>query len=132
MGGRGASYNSRGKQTPHSLQSLLDKNNKKIDELSKENIKLYNQSGGFSGGTSDKLHRKWLDNHEKIIQYKDQNREINSKLSKLKEGKTKKHKTFVNGFGEATHRYVTSTTYDRVQQRQDREIFRRLNNKYGK
>lgn len=39
-------------------------------------------------------------------------------------------KTFINGFGEATDRYVTSTTYERIQARQSREIFRRLNNKY--
>ena len=31
----------------------------------------------------------------------------------------------MNGFGEATKRYVTSRTYERAQKRQDKEMFAR-------
>lgn len=50
--------------------------------------------------------------------------------SKQAKSEPAEKKTFINGFGEATDRYVTSTTYERIQARQSREIFRRLNNKY--
>lgn len=50
--------------------------------------------------------------------------------SKQAKSEPAEKKTFINGFGEATDRYVTSTTYERIQSRQSREIFRRLNNKY--
>lgn len=36
--------------------------------------------------------------------------------------KPKPTRTFVNGFGEATHRYITSDTYERAQRRMDKEI----------
>lgn len=35
-------------------------------------------------------------------------------------------KTFVNSFGEATHRYVTSSTYERTQKRLDKLIQRNM------
>lgn len=50
--------------------------------------------------------------------------------SKQTKSEPAEKKTFINGFGEATDRYVTSTTYERIQARQSREISRRLNNKY--
>lgn len=50
--------------------------------------------------------------------------------SKQAKSESAEKKTFVNGYGEATSREITSTTYERIQARQSREIFRRLNNKY--
>ena len=50
--------------------------------------------------------------------------------SKQAKSEPAEKKTFVNGYGEATDREITSTTYERIQARQSREIFRRLNNKY--
>lgn len=41
------------------------------------------------------------------------------------------HHTFVNGFGEATHRYITTTTYERAMKRNEREIQNRMKN-FGK
>ena len=41
------------------------------------------------------------------------------------------HHTFVNGFGEATHRYITTSTYERAMKRNDREIQARMKG-YGK
>ena len=40
-----------------------------------------------------------------------------------KEEQSKPPKTFVNGFGEATHRYIATTTYERAQKRIDKQIF---------
>lgn len=34
----------------------------------------------------------------------------------------KKSKTFVNSFGEATQRYITTATYERQQRRADKEL----------
>ena len=36
--------------------------------------------------------------------------------------KTKENKTFVNSYGEATGRYITSPTYERAMKRQEKEI----------
>lgn len=41
------------------------------------------------------------------------------------------HHTFVNGFGEATHRYITNSTYERAMKRNEREIQNRMKN-FGK
>lgn len=41
------------------------------------------------------------------------------------------HHTFVNGFGEATHRYITNPTYERAMKRNEREIQNRMKN-FGK
>lgn len=52
---------------------------------------------------------------------------VEREISEKKAGKPKQaRKSFVNGFGEATKRYVTSGTYERAQKRQDKEIFARL------
>lgn len=37
--------------------------------------------------------------------------------------KPKPARTFINGFGQATHRYITTDTYERAQRRLDKEIF---------
>ena len=52
---------------------------------------------------------------------------VEREISEKKVGKPKQvRRTFVNSFGEATERYVTSGTYERAQKRQDKEIFARL------
>lgn len=40
-----------------------------------------------------------------------------------KEEQSKPPKTFVNSFGEATHKYITSSTYERAQKRLEKQIF---------
>ena len=42
------------------------------------------------------------------------------------EGRQQPQRTFVNGFGEATTRDITSQTYDRQQRRQQRDILRNM------
>lgn len=52
---------------------------------------------------------------------------VEREILEKKVGKPKQtRRTFVNSFGEATKRYITSGTYERAQERQDREIFVRL------
>ncbi len=48
--------------------------------------------------------------------------EIESKLRKMDEKDEPEEKTFVNGFGEATKRYITTASYERQQRKRDKEI----------
>lgn len=70
-------------------------------------------------------------------EYYDVQREMNSKRNELNKAldemaKTRKsqtvqeRKTFVNGFGEATRREITSSTYKRAQKRLQKEIEKRF------
>lgn len=40
--------------------------------------------------------------------------------------KPKPAHTFVNGFGEATSRYVTTTTYERARKRAEKDVLRNM------
>lgn len=60
-------------------------------------------------------------------------RELKNERSKLADIRTEQKKsaeeqkhTFVNSFGEATQRYVTSQTYEAAQKRQQRVILRNM------
>ena len=49
----------------------------------------------------------------------------------MKNYKPKPH-TFVNGFGEATHRYVTNTTYEKARKRLERQAVGVVTGYWGK
>lgn len=80
-----------------------------------------------------KQYRTW----ELPKEYYDVQREMNTKrnalnkaldeMAKARKGQTvQERKTFVNGFGEATRREITSSTYKRAQKRLQKEIDRRF------
>ena len=79
-----------------------------------------------------KQYRTW----ELPKEYYDVKREMNAKRNALNKAldemaKTRKkpnstRKTFVNGFGEATRREITSSTYERAQKRLQKEIEKRF------
>lgn len=80
-----------------------------------------------------KKYRPW----ELPKEYYDVQREMNTKrnalnkaldemASRAKRQTSKERKTFVNGFGEATRREITSQSYKRAQNRLQKEIDRRF------
>lgn len=75
----------------------------------------------------------WDNNHEKISQKyyaaQDQLREIRDRRFELQQESNRRtpkdtspRKPFVNSFGEATDRYITSAAYERAMRRNEREI----------
>ena len=69
----------------------------------------------------------------KYYELKRQHNDLRSKINAKKDEEAKKrpkskpeHRTFINGYGEATRRDITSATYERAQRRLNREIDRRF------
>ncbi|WP_147356979.1 hypothetical protein [Coprococcus comes] len=54
------------------------------------------------------------------------NKALDEMASRAKRQTSKERKTFVNGFGEATRREITSQSYKRAQNRLQKEIDRRF------
>ena len=79
----------------------------------------------FLGTDSEnaKARKQWNTNDKKLRRMKTN---IETAKAKQREAqrKTETKKPFVNGFGEATKRYVTSTTYERAEKRQSKEIMK--------
>ena len=79
----------------------------------------------FLGTDSEnaKARKQWNTNDKKLRRMKTN---IETAKAKQREAqrKTETKKPFINGFGEATKRYVTSTTYERAKKRQSKEIMK--------
>ena len=79
----------------------------------------------FLGTDSEnaKARKQWNTNDKKLRRMKTN---IETAKAKQREAqrKTEAKKPFINGFGEATKRYVTSTTYERADKRQSKEIMK--------
>ena len=74
-----------------------------------------------------KARKQWNTNDKKLRRMKTN---IETARAKQREAqrealsKIKTKKPFINGFGEATKRYVTNTTYENAQKRNDKEIMK--------
>ena len=53
-------------------------------------------------------------------------KEEKNEMAKRKKPDEKKQKTFVNSFGEATTREITSASYTRAQRRMEKDILRNM------
>jgi len=122
MGGRGASSSSAG--NIKTLQAQYDK-------LRERNIKLYNETAGFAiTGDMERLkkrnkaYKEWLDNRNKLGKLKQQI--DGERARKERYQKQDNSKTFVNSYGEATRREITSSTYRRQQKRLEKSVRRNL------
>lgn len=121
MGGRGASSSVGSIKT---LQAQYDK-------LRERNIKLYNETAGFAiTGDMERLkkrnkaYKEWLDNRNKLGKLKQQI--DGERARKERYQKQDNSKTFVNSYGEATKREITSSTYRRQQKRLEKSVRRNL------
>ncbi len=108
--------------------AMLRKANKKMSlamepEVTKEGTKAYKN---FQKASNDyyTTQRRYQNAHRLL-----QDKRGREAAKRAKEDKRNYKQPFVNGFGEATKRYITSAAYERAQRRQDREIFQRLNNR---
>lgn len=128
MGGRGASSSvgsiNNASKDIKAIQAQFDK-------LKDRNIKLYKENNGFAI-TGDlkqiekrnKAYKEWLENRNKLGKLQQQ---INGERARKEiSNKQENNKTFVNSYGEATNREITSSTYRRQQKRMERAVRRNL------
>ena len=129
MGGRGASSQSskasRGgvsSLTDRQLTDEIDRLGKVMEETAQSHV-AYLQGRGGSKADSDRY--RSAQKRYSQLQNESLRRLQNAAASKVatSAAKPKPAHTFVNGFGEATHRNITNDTYERARRRLDKEIF---------
>jgi predicted HNH restriction endonuclease len=97
-----------------------------IKEQEEKNINLFNI---FQYRLQDKelqpLIQEWREGSKKLrilddALYQLEMKERDEKLTN--EDNKKETKTFVNGYGEATNKYITCSTYERAEKRRQKEV----------
>lgn len=98
----------------------------KIEEQEKENIGLFNIfQYRLHEETMQPIIKQWREGSVKLKVLIDELYELEIKEHNeriLNEENKKETKTFVNGYGEATNKYITSSTYERAEKRRQKEI----------
>lgn len=132
MGGRGASSQSskasRGgvsSLTDRQLTGEIDRLGKVMEETAQSHV-AYLQGRGGSKADSDR-YRKAQARYSEL--QNESMRRLQLKAARnaaASNAKPKPAHTFVNGFGEATSRYVTTGTYERARKRADKAVLRNM------
>lgn len=97
-----------------------------IKEQEEKNINLFNIfQYRLHEEEMQPLIQEWREGSKKVKAlldelYKIEMKERDEKLAK--EDNSNKTKTFVNGYGEATNKYITSSTYEKAERRRQKEI----------
>ena len=122
MGGRGATSKYSKSVSKYSvLSGKIKANEAKIEKLSRQN-----ESISSTVAVHDFENPKWNEfraNNKTINALKRENAELAIKHGKIRtEMEPKQKKTFVNSYGEATKREITSASYRRAQRRLDKII----------
>lgn len=132
MGGRGASSQSskasRGgvsSLTDRQLTSEISRLGKVMEETAQAHV-AYMQRWGGSKADSDR-YRKAQARYSEL--QNESMRRLQSKAARNAAASTAKPKpahTFVNSFGEATSRYITTGTYERARKRAEKAVLRNM------
>lgn len=106
------------------LEIAIKQLEKEMDIQAKANIVLYKK---LPLDPMDKNYEpivtEWRKGSKKLGELKTEWNKLKDELAKLKrDEENKKEKTFVNSYGEATKREITSTTYNNYQKRLDKQI----------
>lgn len=119
MGGRGASAG-------NSISILQNRENRIREQM----VKLYNDNGRFARTESKSVndaHKRWLQLKKEADGLRDKRQKLEEKeRGKRKSSSSNNSKTFVNSYGEATKREITSSTYRRQQKRLEKSVRRNL------
>ncbi len=132
FGGRGASSGANTSNKPESgtvslkremavLEGKIKANEAKIEKLSKQNETIYYSvpAHDFENPKWD----KWRANSKVITALKRENGQMEIRRGQIRiEIEPKQKKAFVNGYGEATRREITTSTYKRAQKRLEKEF----------
>lgn len=119
MGGRGASAG-------NSISILQNRENRIREQM----VKLYNDNGRFARTESKSVndaHKRWLQLKKEADGLRDKRQKLEEKeRGKRKSSSSNNSKTFVNSYGEATTRNITTTTYEKQLKRRERQVLRSM------
>lgn len=131
MGGRGArSKSSKAgvgvrSLTDKRLASEIDRLGKVMEETAQAHV-AYLQRRGGSKADSDR-YRKAQARYSELQNESMRRLKANSaRNAAASTAKPKPARTFVNSFGEATRRYVTTGTYERARKRAEKDVLRNM------
>lgn len=125
MGGRGATsgfeYNA--KKNKYRISTLQ----KAYDGLVQKNVQLYKENSGFAftPDYNEDAHKQWLANAEKIKRIKDEIFNLEQVHRNDQQQKAKQsNRTFINSYGEATDRDITTDTFKKQQKQRSKDIMK--------
>jgi len=123
MGGRGASSGNIA-----TLNNRLSKINNEVKETEKriQELSKYAMPGNPAMFDSNKQSQYYNERNKLTDLRKKQEELRNNVVKQSRKNNKKKTKTFVNSYGEATNREITSTTYKRAMARQEKRVRRNL------
>lgn len=120
----GASINKTNTRTPQSLDDRIKIAKQRMESLSNEMARIAREKRPEVTYMPDKYYevqRQFRDAREEYNKLLDERAEI-----RKKEQSEKETKTFVNSYGEATKRNITSPTYERSKKRLEEQILHNL------
>ena len=136
MGGRGASSASSGvgnrslsEMSYSQLGSELKKIEAKMDGLRETMERTAGAHVGFMTGmpgSSESDSKKYRSAQREFQAMQGARSKVIDEMAKKKPKEKARPKTFVNGFGEATTREITSASYQRAQKRLDKAVLRNM------
>lgn len=132
MGGCGSSSASRksskarGKSAESSLKTIDSRMEKLADTMVKTAAGHTGYLQGVPNGSASDHSRYVAAQREYQRLQAERGRVIDETAKKKQKGRDSAGKTFVNSFGEATTREITSPTYERAQRRMKRDVLRNM------
>ena len=126
MGGRGGASDMSSKKGSDSIEQKIENLNAKIKSLQDESIRVLNNREH----SYDPTPQRYYDIAKEVRGLMSERSELmNKKAEVSRKNQPKTPRKFVNSYGEATTREITSATYKRAQRRLERDIERRMGRK---
>lgn len=134
MGGRGSSFGKAGRGSSFgkagggsgSIDSQISSIDKQIDKLGVKMATFFRSATADHGGFNHSERQQYNKMLEKTRSLKKQRSNLYDKKAKAQQSSSSGKTTFVNSYGEATRRYITSGTYERAQKRQSKSVLRNM------
>jgi len=103
----------------------------KIEDQKAENIRLYSIfQYNMHKEEMHPLIQQWREGSTKLKALDEELYQLEKKeCDEKRANEPKETRTFINGFGEATNKYITSSTYDRAERRRQKEVLAFMGNR---
>ena len=110
----------------NSISILQNRENRIREQM----VKLYNDNGSFARTelkSVNDAHKRWLQLKKEADGLRDKRQKLeDEERKKRKSSSSNNSKTFVNSYGEATKREITTSTYKRAMKRQNKNVLRNM------
>lgn len=124
MGGRGSSFGGGGRGSG-SIDGRISSIDKQIEGLGVKMASLFRSATADHGGLNPSERKQYNKMLEKTRSLKSRKSDLQAKKARAAQLPSGK-RTFVNSYGEATRRHVTSRTYESAQRRQNKAVLRNM------